>query len=196
MGNIEVGPVGGRAKRRASWFFVLVSWLVACAPLPAQTRPEPVDPQDPRGRFGEVVEDALVIESALDALVRKERSPEARRNWEAAIERIARVSQRDRGPVERKQLAAAWKRIAELMLRLDGPSVEYHDSLEIAYGLDPDDELLRKEVEYQRTRRSVAESRVAEAARVRAEQAAGRDPYRDLPYIGGKGRQPIAPGRN
>jgi tetratricopeptide (TPR) repeat protein len=47
MGNIEVGPVGGRARRRASWVVVLVSCLAACSPLVAQIRPEPVEPVGP-----------------------------------------------------------------------------------------------------------------------------------------------------
>ncbi len=130
-----------------------------------------------------------MLEAALGKVAARAYTTADRRDWEAAMERIARLSPEGRTEQERRRLANAWQRMAQLAHALDGPTSEYLNLLEVACGLDPDDEVLRREIDYQRRRRAVLAARVAEAGRVRAAREAGRDPYHDTSYIGGDGQR-------
>lgn len=141
-------------------------------------------------RYGDAAADMQTIEAALVALRSGHRVAQDRAEWEEAMERLASRPLEGRGLADRVRLANAWSRMALLVRHLDGPTSQYLDLLEVAHGLNPQDEALRREVDYQRTRKAIAQERTQEAARIRAAREAGRDIESERPYVGGAFEQP------
>lgn len=131
-------------------------------------------------RYGPAAEPALDILRAIDKAKARRESSVDRATVDRAIARLASIDPEALGALDKEGLGRAWWKVAELTRRLDGPTSEMRQQLELAYSLAPAEKALAREVAYQRSRARLIDRRLAQAAEIRAARERGEDPYEDF----------------
>ncbi|MCH6258959.1 hypothetical protein MLD52_20555 [Puniceicoccaceae bacterium K14] len=142
-----------------------------------------------RAIYGKAAEPALELINGIQKSKGKNQRKLDRKYIQISIDKLEKLDTKKMELEERSKVGKAWWKAAELTRRLDGPTEEMMEQLEMAYSLAPDDEELMKEVAYQRRRVQVVSLRLAEAKRVREAREAGKDPYANLkPLLSDRGQ--------
>ncbi|MCH6259112.1 hypothetical protein MLD52_21325 [Puniceicoccaceae bacterium K14] len=141
-------------------------------------------------KYGSAFEEGSVLEEALVKLRQKSFTDEERLKVDVAIERLSSVNSSRLDYEECRKLARVWTQAAKLSRSSDGPTDEYVDRLKKILELNPDDEVITKELAYQVARRKITEARLKAAARLREQIENGEGRYPGYPYIGGQGDFP------
>lgn len=74
---------------------------------------------------------------------------------------------------QRIDLARAWKLMSALTHQIDGDTPEVLESLRIAHSLDPEDEEVKREMDFMQRKMAAVNERLEEAARLREAKAKG-----------------------
>ncbi len=117
--------------------------------------------------YGSAAEEVLKLDEELSKIRNKNFKAIDREGIALAYDRIASFDPKGVAGEDRRRLSRVWQRMAQFTLRLDGTTIEAYEQLKIALELDPSNENLAREVEYQRVRQELAEQRLKDAEKFR-----------------------------